>query len=109
VAAFLVAIAKKESGWGKYTPKLNGKECYNYWGFRQKREKMGSGGHTCFNSQEEAVRIVAHRIKRLIRKGYDTPEKIVVWKCGYNCNGHSNVSVNKWIQDVDYYYQQMKK
>jgi predicted DNA-binding WGR domain protein len=109
VAAFLVAIAKKESGWGKHTPKLNGQECYNYWGYRGKREKMGSGGHTCFDSPEDAVNTVSRRIKSLIKKGYDTPEKIVVWKCGYSCAGHSSASVNKWIQDVDLYYQQMTK
>jgi hypothetical protein len=109
VAAFLVAIGKKESGWGKHTPKLNGQECYNYWGYRGKREKMGSGGHTCFDSPRDAVNTVSRRIKSLIKKGYDTPEKIVVWKCGYSCAGHSSASVNKWIQDVDLYYQQMMK
>ncbi|MEA3323137.1 MAG: hypothetical protein U9Q12_02850 [Patescibacteria group bacterium] len=106
VAAFLVAIAKKESGWGTHTPKLNGEECYNYWGFRQKRERMGSGGHTCFDTPEEAVTVVSLRIKDLIRKGYDTPEKIVVWKCG-SCNGPARVGSAKWVQDVDMYYQQM--
>jgi hypothetical protein len=30
VAAFLVAIAKKESNWGIYSPKKRGKTCYNY-------------------------------------------------------------------------------
>lgn len=108
VASFMIAIAKKESGWGEHTPKLNGRECYNYWGFRGKRERMGSGGHTCFDSPEDAVKTVGLRIKDLMKKGYDTPEKIVVWKCGYSCSGHSNAGVNKWIQDVDYYYQQMK-
>ena len=109
VAAFLVAIAKKESGWGKHTPKLNGQECYNYWGYRGKRDRMGSGGHTCFDSPQDAVKTVSRRIKTLIRKGYDTPEKIIVWKCGYNCVGHSSTSVDKWIDDVDLYYQQIVK
>jgi len=107
VAAFLIAIAKKESGWGTHTPKLNGAECYNYWGYRGKRDRMGSGGHTCFDSPEDAVKTVSLRIKDLIRKGYDTPEKMVVWKCGYKCNGRSGAGANKWIQDVDLYYQQM--
>jgi uncharacterized linocin/CFP29 family protein len=70
---------------------------------------MGSGGHTCFDSPRDAVNTVSRRIKSLIKKGYDTPEKIVVWKCGYSCAGHSSASVNKWIQDVDLYYQQMMK
>jgi hypothetical protein len=104
VAAFLIAIAKKESNWGKRTPKLNGEECNNFWGFRQKRDRMGSGGHTCFDNQEEAVELVAGRIKELIDGGFDTPEEMVVWKCGYNCDGHTNESVNKWIDDVGYYY-----
>ncbi len=106
VAAFLVAIAKKESGWGTHTPKLNGEECYNYWGFRQKRERMGSGGHTCFDSPEEAVTVVSLRIKDLIRKGHDTPSKMIVWKCG-SCNGQARIGSQKWIQDVDIYYQEM--
>lgn len=105
VAAFLVAIAKKESNWGKRTPKLNGEECNNLWGFRQKRDRMGSGGHTCFDNQEEAVQSVAERIKELIDNGVDTPEEMIVWKCGYSCDGHSNESVNKWVQDVEYYYE----
>ncbi|MEF3692104.1 MAG: hypothetical protein V3574_03575 [Candidatus Moraniibacteriota bacterium] len=104
VAAFLVAIAKKESNWGKRTPKLNGEECNNLWGFRQKRERMGSGGHTCFDNQREAVESVATRIEELIKSGVDTPEEMVVWKCGYSCDAHSNESVAKWIADVNYYY-----
>src|SRR4030042_5323758 len=31
VASFLVAIAKKESNWGRHAPKKDGKECFNYW------------------------------------------------------------------------------
>ncbi len=104
VAAFIVAIAKKESNWGKRTPKLDGQECNNYWGFRQKRERMGSGGHTCFDSQKEAVHSIALRIKELIDNGIDTPEKMVVWKCGYSCEAHNPESVAKWIADVGFYY-----
>lgn len=104
VAAFIVAIAKKESNWGKRTPKLNGEECNNLWGFRQKRERMGSGGHTCFDNQREAVESVAVRIKELINNGIDTPEEMVVWKCGYSCEAHNPESVSKWIEDVKYYY-----
>ncbi len=77
VAAFLVAIAKKESAWGKHAPHKNGKDCYNYWGFRGKSNNVGSGGHTCFRSPEKAVRVVGRRIKKLIKKGYDTPQKMI--------------------------------
>lgn len=104
VAAFIVAIAKKESNWGKRTPKLKGQECYNYWGFRQKREKMGSGGHTCFDNPRDAVNSIAERVKDLIAKDFDTPEKMVVWKCGYSCEAQNPQSVQKWIKDVNFYY-----
>lgn len=103
-AAFMVAIAKKESNWGKRTPKLNGEECNNFWGFRQKRERMGSGGHTCFDNQRDAVKSVAERVRNLIESGIDTPEKMVVWKCGYSCEAHNPESVSKWIADVEFYY-----
>lgn len=104
VAAYLIAIAKKESNWGKRTPKLNGQECYNLWGFREKRDRMGSGGHTCFNNPKDAVESVSKRIKDLIEKDYNTPQKMVVWKCGYNCDAHTSESVSKWIDDVEFYY-----
>ncbi len=105
-AAFMVAIARKESAWGKRTPKLNGQECYNYWGFRKKQKRMGSGGHTCFNSPNEAVYVVARRISRLIKKGYNTPEKMVLWKCG-DCTGSAKIGAKKWIQDVNLYYKKI--
>ncbi len=108
VAAFLVAIAKKESNWGKRTPKYKGKECYNYWGFRRKRVIMGSGGHTCFDSPEEAVRTVADRIEDLVAKGIDTPREMVLWKCG-QCNGPASVGAGKWIADVGLYYRKMMR
>jgi hypothetical protein len=106
VAAFLVAIAKKESAWGKRTPKLKGKECYNYWGFRKKRLLMGSGGHTCFDGPEDAVKTVANRIENLVAKGIDTPQEMVLWKCG-NCTGPARVGAGKWIADVRLYYNKM--
>ncbi len=104
VAAFLISIAKKESNWGKRVPKLDGNDCYNYWGYRGIREKMGTGGHTCFDSPKDAVQTVSARIKKLIEQDVDTPSKMVVWKCGYSCNSHSDYSVKKWINDVDYYF-----
>jgi len=106
VAAFLVSIAKKESNWGKRKPVLQGKDCYNYWGFRLKTERMGSGGHTCFDSPEQAVETVAQRIDQLVmEEKIDTPREMVIWKCGYSCDGPAAVGANKWIKDVDYYYR----
>ena len=105
VAAFMVAIAKKESNWGKRVPKLNGRDCYNYWGYREKRKRMGTGGHTCFDNPRDAVITVSQRLNKLMMMGFDTPKKLIVWKCGYSCAGHSLQSVQKWISDVDYYYR----
>jgi len=105
VAAYLIAIAKKESAWGKRTPKLNGQECYNLWGFRQKRKKMGSGGHTCFDNPQDAVETVSKRIEYLLEQKVDTPEEMVIWKCGNDCASHNPESVQKWIDDVGFYHQ----
>ncbi len=109
VAMFLIAIGKKESNWGKRVPVLNGQDCYNYWGYRGIRDKMGTGGHTCFNNPEDAVTTVAKRIKTLVQeKKLNTPAKMIVWKCGSTCTGHSGESVRKWISDVDMYVQELK-
>lgn len=110
VAIFLVSIAKKESNWGKRVPVLSGQDCFNYWGYRLKRPLMGTGGHTCFNSREDAVNSVAKRIKKLIeQEQLNTPEKMIVWKCGYSCEGHSRESVRKWISDVDMYFSTLNQ
>jgi hypothetical protein len=107
-AMFLIAIAKKESAWGKRHPVLDGQDCYNYWGFRLKTDKMGSGGHTCFNSPQEAVEVVGSRISQLVNEEkIDTPKKMIVWKCGYGCDGPEAAGSDKWIKDVDYYYNKM--
>jgi len=107
-AAFLIGVAKKESNWGLYTPKLNGQECYNYWGYRGVSERMTPGGYTCFSSPGEAVRVISKRIDNLVRESsLDTPEKMVVWKCGWSCAGHSPEAVKKWISDVAYYYEKV--
>ena len=108
-AMFLIAIAKKESAWGKRKPVLDGKDCYNYWGFRLKSENMGSGGHTCFDSPRQAVEAVAGRIDELVQnEKIDTPKEMIVWKCGYNCQKREkNESEKKWIKDVGYYYDAM--
>jgi len=109
VAAFLVGIAKKESGWGTHKPVLAGRDCFNYWGFRLKTDSMGSGGHTCFDSPEQAVNIVAARIQQLIdNEKIETPKDMIVWKCGYACeNGPVTTSVKKWVSDVGFYYDSL--
>lgn len=107
-AAFLIGIAKKESNWGKRVPVLDGQDCFNYWGYRGQRRLMGTGGHTCFNSRKDAVDTVAKRLEKLINsERLDSPEKLIVWKCGMSCEGHSRESVQKWISDVDAYYSEM--
>lgn len=110
-AMFLVAIAKKESAWGKRKPVLDGKDCFNYWGFRLRAEKMGSGGHTCFDTPEEAVETVAERIDQLVQEeDIDTPSDMIVWKCGYGCQDQpKSISEKKWINDVDFYYSAMNE
>jgi hypothetical protein len=108
VASFLVAIAKKESNWGKYSPKKNGKECFNYWGYRGTYNQTASG-YSCFDSPEQAVGVVGGRIGELVDQNIDTPQKMIVWKCGASCAGHETYSVNKWIQDVNLYYKKMNE
>lgn len=104
-AKYLVSIAKKESNWGKYSPKNEyGETCYNYWGYRGQTESVTRSGYSCFKSPKEAVAIVGKRLGYLIWDlRLDTQEELIVWKCGYSCTGHSSYGVNKWIQDVDYY------
>ncbi len=110
VAKYLIAIAKQESGWGKRVPVLNGQDCYNYWGYRGVRKLMGSGGHTCFNSRKDAVETVGKRLEELIYE-YDrtTAERLIVWKCGRSCAGHSPEGVNRWIAVVDTYYDKLSQ
>ncbi len=104
-AGFLVSIAKKESSWGERVPVLDGRDCYNYWGFRDPDNTLGSGGHTCFTSPEQAVRQVGKRIRELVYTyDRDTPREMVVWKCGSSCSQDISGSVQKWISDVDWYY-----
>lgn len=110
VAAFMIAIAKKESAWGKRKPVLNGRDCYNYWGFRLKSEKMGSGGHTCFDTPQQAVDAVASRIDELVNEeNITSPKAMIVWKCGYGCQDKSKTAdEKKWISDVDVYYSKLE-
>jgi|WetSurMetagenome_2_1015567.scaffolds.fasta_scaffold39509_2 hypothetical protein len=111
IAAFLVGIAMKESTWGKHVPVLDGKDCYNYWGYRGKRARMGTGGHTCFDSRKDAVDTVAKRLEFLVNnEKITTPDKMVtVWKCGYDCSWDTKQAVQKWISDVDKYFDKFNE
>lgn len=111
VAAFLIGIAKKESSWGERVPVLNGKDCYNYWGYRGKRARMGTGGHTCFDSPQDAVDTVAKRLEFLVKdEKADTPKEMVtIWKCGYDCSWDDPKAVKKWVSDVDMYFDKFNQ
>lgn len=102
VASFLVAIAKKESAWGKHVPTKDGKDCFNYWGYRG-GENPTESGYSCFETPEKAVAVVGARIQKLVNQGLDTPEKMLVWKCGSTCAGHDSQGVRKWVSDVAHY------
>lgn len=107
VAAFLVAIAKKESNWGRYSPKKEGRDCYNYWGYRGTYNQTDSG-YSCFDSPGQAIEEVGGRISDLIQKGVNSPKEMVsAWKCGWDCSGHSFWSVKKWEWDVKYYFDKI--
>lgn len=109
VAIYMIAIAKQESNWGDRVPVLNGKDCYNYWGYRENRDLMGSAGHTCFNSRKDAVETVGRRLDDLLYKyNRQTANKLIIWKCGYSCVGHNQEGVNNWINTVDKYYKELK-
>ena len=109
-AAYLVSIAKKESNWGKRVPRAeDGTDCYNYWGYRGAGSRGIAMGHGCFGSPEEAVGVVGGRLDTLVNEyRFHTPAEMVVWKCGWSCDGHSNQSVKKWITDVGYYYKKLQ-
>jgi len=106
VAAFLVGIAMKESKFGTYTPKKEGRECYNYWGYRGK-ENTTASGYSCFDNPSHAVQVVGDRIASLVKSGIKTPNQMIVWKCGHTCAGHSKESVDKWIADVSINYYKL--
>ncbi len=108
-AAFIVGIAKKESNWGKRVPKKDGQDCFNYWGYRGGGDRVTWDGYTCFDSPKEAIETVGRRINTLVvEHELDTSREIVVWKCGWTCAGHNAAGVEKWIQDVDYYYHKVR-
>lgn len=101
-AAFLVAIAKKESNWGKRSPRNANGDCFNYWGFKDRRFPFASG-HSCFPSRETAIWAVGNRIDKLVSQGRDNPAELVVWKCGSACAKDGNKG--KWISDVNMYFR----
>lgn len=107
VASYLVAIAKKESNWGKFSPKKDGKECFNYWGYRGP-ENTTASGYSCFRNSRQAVSVVGGRIAKLIEQKIDTPSEMVVWKCGRNCEAAGGqAAADKWVADVGYYYRKL--
>lgn len=100
-AAFLVSIARKESSWGEHAPTKDSLDCYNYWGYKGTGSRGTSMGYACFAGPEEAIETVGNRLSELVHeKHLDSPERLIVWKCGSSCEGHSPESVAKWIADV---------
>ena len=99
VAAFIVGIAMKESKFGVYSPRIGGRDCFNYWGFKG-GGKTVSGGYTCFHSPEDAVEAVGKRLEKMVAKGVKNPAQAISWKCGSSCAGHDPGGVHKWIADV---------
>lgn len=109
IAALLIGIAKKESNWGKRVPVLNGEDCFNYWGYRGIRKRMGTGGHTCFDDRKDAVDTVAKRLETLVYEHKrNTPDKLIIWKCGSACHKDNPQAVRKWISDVELYFSKLK-
>lgn len=106
VAAFIIGIAKQESGWGEHVPVYKGEDCYNYWGWRGKNA-VGTGGHTCFASPKEAVDTVAKRIDFLVSsEKLNTPEKMIIWKCG-DCSWDTQKNMQRWISSVGTYFKEL--
>ncbi len=110
-AKYLVSIAKHESNWGKYSPKdADGKTCYNYWGYRGGGDHVTESGYTCFESPKEAVAIVGSRLDYLVKGlALNTPEELIVWKCGRSCAGHARSDVARWIGNVDLYSRKIER
>ena len=104
IAALIVGIAKKESNWGVRVPSKSGEACYNYWGYKGQGSKGMAMGYGCFATPQEGVEAIGKRIEQLASQNASTPSKMVVWKCGRSCAGHSPESVRKWISDVSIYF-----
>ncbi len=111
IAGLIVGIGKKESNWGKRTPKQGGEECYNFWGYRGAGTRgLTPDGYGCWERAEEAVKAIGDRLAKLreVRASAE-PARMIVWKCGSSCAGHSDESVRKWIADVDFYYREIAR
>jgi hypothetical protein len=106
VAAFLVGIAKKESSFGLASPSKNGRDCYNYWGYKGAGENGTAMGYACFASAEEAAKIVGDRIEVLVQKDRNTPARMVdTWKCGTTCKGDPGAP--GWVSTVALYFNKI--
>jgi hypothetical protein len=106
VAAFMISIAKQESNWGKRVPVYQGEDCWNYWGWRGKNP-VGTGGHTCFATPEDAVDTVAKRLEFLVaNQKLNTPAKMIIWKCG-DCSWDNQRDMQRWISTVNTYFQKL--
>jgi len=95
-ASFLIAIAKKESDWGVHSPSLDGRDCHNYWGYKGSYNLVD--GYSCFDSAEQAVQVVGDRIDQLVSENIDTPQRMLVWKCGGNCKGDTGAA--GWVATI---------
>jgi hypothetical protein len=110
IAGLIVGIAKKESDWGKHVPRDAAGDCFNYWGYKGAGARGTAMGYACFGSPVEAAQIVGDRIAELVAKRQaSTPEKLIVWKCGNTCAGHSPESVRSWISGVRVYYDRIAR
>ncbi|MDR3582906.1 MAG: hypothetical protein P4L62_00900 [Candidatus Pacebacteria bacterium] len=103
VAAFLIGIARKESTWGVHAPRLDGRDCYNYWGYKGSYNLVD--GYSCFDSPEQAVAVVGGRLQTLVSQNLDTPARMAVWKCGGQCASDSGVA--GWIATVSGYFYKL--
>ncbi len=110
-ATFLVSIAKQESNWGKRSPKdEDGRECFNFWGYRGQTEKVTASGYSCFENPRQAVRVVGRRLNTLIEEyDLDTPRELIVWKCGSSCESHDPADVARWQRTVGLYSEKIEK
>ena len=106
VAAFLIGIAKKESSFGQASPSKDGKDCYNYWGYKGMGGRGTGMGYACFSSPEEAVEVVGGRIEELVNKERNTPIRMVdTWKCGTSCKGDAGAP--GWVSTVTLYFDKI--
>ena len=88
---------------------MDGEECYNYWGYRGQTENVTKSGYSCFESPKQAVAVVGKRLNYLIWDlRLDTPEELLVWKCGSSCASHDQGDVNRWARNVGVYSRKVE-